>query len=708
MRKIKFIAIALFAGLLLGSIPISENVYADEKIGKLFTDSEQLPPVSPPGLEKENMQRVISFTTSEKDISEIKQKGCTVIHKLNQGTSFFCPTGIVDTLDNVRPVKVYHPHDLYQDQQIQADRVWNEIGFDGSGVTVAILDTGVQSTHDELTDSIFATRDFTGEGGDYLDYNGHGTHVSGIISGNGVHNLSSTSNKATGVAPGASLIVGKVCANNGCPEDAILAGISWAQAQGAEIINMSLGGGLSFENDCDNDGDSIVNAVNFAAANGVVVVISSGNDGNKQAVSYPGCASGAIAVGAVNGNDVVASFSNAGPALDIVAPGVDTLSSWSCYDIDAFLDCGSSWYYYASGTSMSSPHVAGVVALMLDKNPGLSVNQVKEALYSTAIPIGQFDGNGRVDAYAAVNYQSGPFVDDVPPTITGNPISSSYEITLTDQYDEFCTATDNDPTYNGNCVVKSGGIDTSVLNYQSVTYTADPDPTGNIPADVVVSSTIVDTTSPTITLIGPSSLTLTLGDTYVEQGATVSDNNKGTSPVANIGGEEVQPNVLGTYIVEYTAVDPSGNSASSSRTVNVVSSPSSMHVGDLNWQTSGKKNWNAKVTITIHDDNEDPLSGVLVQGVWDNTTSADCTTDDLGMCQVNQSTKDSQLIFSVESLIATGFEYTSIDDHDPEEDFVGEPVITITQGSTSGGSSGGSSGGGGPNCDAKPNHPKCQ
>jgi hypothetical protein len=133
-----------------------------------------------------------------------------------------------------------------------------------------------------------------------------------------------------------------------------------------------------------------------------------------------------------------------------------------------------------------------------------------------------------------------------------------------------------------------------------------------------------------------------------------------------------------------------------------------MHVGDLNWQTSGKKNWNAKVTITIHDDNEDPLSGVLVQGVWDNTTSADCTTDDLGMCQVNQSTKDSQLIFSVESLIATGFEYTSIDDHDPEEDFVGEPVITITQGSTSGGSSGGSSGGGGPNCDAKPNHPKCQ
>jgi len=312
------------------------------------------------------MARVISETTSEKDISDLRQKGCSVIHRLNQATSFFCPSEIVETLDNVRPVKMYQPHDRDANIQTGADLVVSQLLFDGSGVDVGILDTGVDFAHLELSDSVVATKDFTGEGGDYMDTNGHGTHVSGIITADGDFGIQGTNNLATGVAPGASIHVGKVCGIFGCPEDAILAGIAWAKdTQQVDVINMSLGGGESSSENCDGSGDSVVAAVNNAVTSGIVVVISSGNDDYRDAISYPGCASGAIAVGAVNSSDQVASFSNSGPALDIVAPGVSILSTYSCYAVG---DCSTIWYAYLSGTSMASPHVAGVVALMLDKN----------------------------------------------------------------------------------------------------------------------------------------------------------------------------------------------------------------------------------------------------------------------------------------------------------------------------------------------------
>jgi hypothetical protein len=507
---------------------------------------------------------------------------------LNQATSFFCPSEIVETLDTVRPVKIYQPHDLEADIQIQADRVWNELDVDGTGVLVAVLDTGVQIGHAELADSVFNTMDFTGEGGDYLDYAGHGTHVSGIVTGDGVFNLQGTSNKATGVAPGASIIVGKVCGIGGCPEDAILAGINWAQIQTADVINMSLGGGLSTNSHCDNDNDSIVNAVNLAVANGIVVVISSGNDGSKTAVSYPGCASGAIAVGAVDNNDNDASFSNTGPAMDIVAPGVSILSSWSCNDLFVFppLSCGSTWYNYASGTSMSSPHVAGVVALMLEKNPNLTVNQVKEALYSTAVPVGPNDGNGRVDAYAAVNSVSdgtNPFPDA----------------------DEDGYASNVDPNDNDPCVP----------------------------------------------------------DTNAAACLAITDND-GDGTFADVDADDNDPCVPDTNAAACLAVQ-------------------SVHVGDLNWQASDKKNWKTTVTITVDGDDHLPVSGVFVQADF-NGDSVNCTTDDTGICQVTKTTKLSQLTFTVVGLSATGFE-SSNTHHDPEDDFpYGDPTVIILKGSSSG------------------------
>jgi len=456
--RLKFFAILLIVGLVLGTYSISNYAMAlSEETGKEVTRELTLPPASPPGLEKSGNIRIIASTTSEQGISDIQQKGCAVVHRLNDATSFSCPSGVVETLDNARPVKVYYPHGLDSAIQINADKVW-VLGFTGIGPKVVVLDTGVQKSHAELNDDISLTADFTGLSGDDEDSDGHGTHVSGIITSAGTVPFSSGSTK--GVAPDANVLVGKVCGVEFCLEDDVIDGIEWAEEQGADVINLSLGGGLTDEVHCDNDGDKTVDAVNNATAKGIVVVISSGNDSSEGGVSYPACASGAIAVGASNGNNI-ASYSNTGPAMDIVAPGTSILSTYSCNAINHPRyknPCGSTWAATLSGTSMASPHVAGVVALMLEKNPNFSVAQIKDALYNSATQVGDgnFDGNGRVDALAAVNA--------VPsPTLLAH---YEFENNLSDS-----TGNSNDGTINiGGSETYVTGLDGKALDFDGFTH----------------------------------------------------------------------------------------------------------------------------------------------------------------------------------------------------------------------------------------------
>jgi len=346
--------------------------------------------------------RLIVPTTSELDKLDLQLKGCQILHELSDATAISCPPGI--SIKNARADRIFTIHDWEADVQINADDVW-ALGYTGSGVKVAILDTGVDTTHIELTDSIIATKNFVRGSGD--DLNGHGTHVSGIITANGVYEIDG--NNATGVAPGTSILVGKVCGTNGCYESDIIAGIEWAVVQGADVLSMSLGGG-NYGSHCD--GDPLAAKVNWAVEQGLVVTVSAGNEG--RGVSSPACASGAIAVGAVDKSDIRASWSNYGNALDLVAPGVDILSTYSC---KAARDCTSYWYAWMSGTSMSAPHVAGVAALILDRNPSYTVDQVKAALYNTAVDLeatgwDQYNGWGRVDALGAVMYGSEPGCND--------------------------------------------------------------------------------------------------------------------------------------------------------------------------------------------------------------------------------------------------------------------------------------------------------
>lgn len=198
---------------------------------------------------------------------------------------------------------------------VKAPDAWN-LGTKGEGVRVMVLDTGVDKDHPALVANFEKGRDFVGDNGSaeypFFDSMGHGSHVAGTILADG------DSTGLPGVAPRAKLLMGRVCGNFGCPSAGILAGVNWAIEEGVQVVNMSLGGPFPSPGGRD--------AYAAADAAGVMVVAASGNDGARR-ISYPAGYETVFSVGAVNPDLTKADFSNWGDALDIVAPGVDILSS---------------------------------------------------------------------------------------------------------------------------------------------------------------------------------------------------------------------------------------------------------------------------------------------------------------------------------------------------------------------------------------------
>jgi Subtilase family len=313
--------------------------------------------------------------------------------------------------------------------QIHAPDAW-QAGYTGSGVKVAVLDTGIDDTHPDLRRQIAATKNFTTEPGGVRDTDGHGTHVASTIAGK------PSDGRYTGVAPGAKLLVGKVCGGNGCPESAILAGMEWAAANGAKVVNLSLGG-----QDTAADDPLELAIERLTARYGTLFVVAAGNDGGygAETVSSPASADAALAVGAVDDQDVVASFSGRGPRVhdaalkpEITAPGVEITAARS-----RFSGRGKKGdrYVALSGTSMATPHVTGSAAILAQQHPDWTGPQVKAALVGSAEPLagaGVYEqGAGRVDAGRAVGQSvyawpatvsigrmSWPHEDDQPETRT--------------------------------------------------------------------------------------------------------------------------------------------------------------------------------------------------------------------------------------------------------------------------------------------------
>ena len=339
----------------------------------------------------QRFSRLIAPSASFLDKIHYRLKGCKIIHELNDATALSCPAGI--EIKDAFEDEVYHIMDLESDAQINADDVWN-LGYTGSGVTVAILDTGIDYNHPELSSSFAGCKSFVSYTSNCFDDHGHGTHVSGIITADGMGG--SPQGFAKGVAPDASVWMAKVCdASGSCYVSDIAAAIEYVVKNNiAKIMSISLGGGGTPQANCDKD--YLAQKVNWAVDNGVTIVAAAGNTSGK--VSSPGCASKAIAVGAVDKSDVRASWSGSGLALDIMAPGVNIYSTLPNNSYD-------SW----SGTSMATPHVSATVALLRQKNSTLTDSQIKDALYKTTKDLGKvgrdrYYGWGRVDALGAINY----------------------------------------------------------------------------------------------------------------------------------------------------------------------------------------------------------------------------------------------------------------------------------------------------------------
>jgi Subtilisin-like serine proteases len=252
-----------------------------------------VPPIERGGGQDASTLRVIADQIGPDQIGSYVKQGCRVKHILKDAVSFDCPTDVVSGLD-VRESRIFYITDLQAVQQTYVDKVWLR-GSTGKGVEVAILDTGVDMNHPDLKDSYIAagSYDCVHETAIPLDDNGHGTHVAGIITSNGAY-----SSSAKGVAPDAKFYMFKVCTAEGqCYEDDIYCGVQRAvQNTPARLISMSVGGGAWTTRDCD--GDRLASWINWAVGEGVTAVVAAGN--NPAGVSSPGCASKAIAVGAVD------------------------------------------------------------------------------------------------------------------------------------------------------------------------------------------------------------------------------------------------------------------------------------------------------------------------------------------------------------------------------------------------------------------------
>ncbi|MEJ3745349.1 S8 family serine peptidase [Actinomycetes bacterium KLBMP 9797] len=315
-------------------------------------------------------------------------------------------------------------------RQIGATAAW-QAGYTGAGVTVAVLDTGVDADHPDLAGRIDATRNFTEGFEDDRDLLGHGTHVASTVGGSGA----ASGGRNRGVAPDTRLVSGKVCTVGFCAESWILAGMQWAAAeQQAKIVNLSLG--VS-----DTAGtDPLEQAVNdLSARYGTLFVASAGNRGPEQSVGSPASAAAALAVGAVDRDDQLTDFSSRGPEVgdaavkpELTAPGTDIVAARGS---DGRFGTPGDDYVALSGTSMAAPHVTGAAALLAQQHPDWSGEQLKATLMAAAHPVPGTDvfgqGAGRVNvvpaltqsvtaspASVAFGLEAWPHDDDQPVTKT--------------------------------------------------------------------------------------------------------------------------------------------------------------------------------------------------------------------------------------------------------------------------------------------------
>jgi len=294
---------------------------------------------------------------------------------------------------------------------VQAPDAWDV--STGSGVIVAVVDTGISQAGEDLACHTFVSpfNAITDTAGSAVDDEGHGTHVAGTIAqctNNGIG--------VAGIAYGAQLMPVKALGADGSGYDSDIAqGIDWARTHGARVINLSLGSSCNANYPACSS-SILDNAINTATSAGIVVVAASGNE-NSPYVGTPANNPNVISVGAVRYDLGRASYSNYGSGLDIVAPGGDVLDQNGDGYVDGVLqetfDVGGWGYYFWQGTSMAAPHVAGAVAVLRSAFPTATREQITAALLTTAADRGTpgydtYYGNGLLQIDAALTALATP------------------------------------------------------------------------------------------------------------------------------------------------------------------------------------------------------------------------------------------------------------------------------------------------------------
>jgi thermitase len=427
--------------------------------------------------------------------------------------------------------------------RVQAPQAW-DVTTGSPSITIAILDTGVDTNHPDLASKIVKNINFSGSP-TADDVYGHGTHVAGIaaaITNNGIG--------VAGLGYTSTIMNVKVLGDNGVGYWSWVAqGIVWAADHGAKIINLSLGG--------PSGSTTVEGAINYAWSKGVVVVAAAGNYGNS-APCYPAYYTNCIAVAATDSRDRLAGWSDYGGWVDVAAPGVNIVST--------YLTSVNGGYRVMSGTSMASPHVAGLAALVFtvvtDSNGNGRLNdEVRAQIQANCDDIGVSGiGSGLIDAYKAVASGSR---DPTPPTgsiagevtdaansspIAGATVSGEVGTALTD--------------VNGQFVISGVPEGTYTLTGSTAGYSASSQ------AVSVVAGQTTTANFALTKLLQPGSITGKVTDAADASpivGATVSCN--GASVVTNSNGQFTVTNLpQGAYTVAVSA----GGYADASQVVSVV------------------------------------------------------------------------------------------------------------------------------------------
>ncbi|MBI2853966.1 MAG: S8 family serine peptidase [Chloroflexi bacterium] len=587
---------------------------------------------------------------------------------------------------------IFDPSDTYYGNQwgmdqIQMPQAW-DITQGSPAVKIAILDTGIDQDHPDLAAKIVANQNYTSSS-TVDDLYGHGSHVAGIAAA-----ITNNSTGVAGVGFDSSLMNVKVLDDSGSGYYSwISSGITWAADNGAKVINMSLGG--------RSGSSTLQSAVDYAWSKGVVVVAAAGNNGNS-VPSYPAYYSNTIAVAATDQSDARASFSTYGSWVDVAAPGVNIFSTLPNH-ANAI---GGLNYDYLSGTSMATPHVAGLAALIWATPYGTSASAVRSRIEDNADQVsgtGTYWQYGRINAYRAVAPPPPPpppalSVNTVAPNLT-NQMSFAVQATVSNSGGTTATAataTIELPTGlsttasltqalgdipNGGSAIASWPVSAAADGTYTVMVNA---AATNATSASGSATTTVDTASPaqvsglSVSTVSSSRLDLSwnastetdLGNYRVYRSAVSGGPYSLIASPASNSYSDSGLAAATTYYFVVSAVDKAGNEGPASvEASGSTSAPAinEMHVASIAMALkTNRKVTSALATVTVVDSSGNPVSGATVYGHWSGATSGNTSglTGANGAVTFQSSSlrrppSGTTFTFTVDSIALTGWTYNS-------------------------------------------------